>query len=180
MCRVGSILMTAPGCNHLRQSGWRDSAVGTHLGALITRCTSCKANQAFCGKLTIDKSLDPSGRSTSGRTSSTGHPLGSLYDRCKFCTSYESEICLADSIKQSLVDYNMALLTDDVRDYVQNEMDRTFQRAVDQAVKVFGPDGRSRDKALRTLDAEYQKASEEISRICGERQLAPYRELYGR
>jgi len=56
----------------------------------------------------------------------------------------------------------------------------TFQHAVDEAVKAYGIDGKARDKALRTLDAEYQKASAEISRICGEKQLAPYRELYGR
>lgn len=31
-----------------------------------------------------------------------------------------------------------------------------------------------------TVDSEYHKASAEISRLCGEKQLAPYRELYGR
>jgi hypothetical protein len=59
-------------------------------------------------------------------------------------------------------------------------VERAFQHAVDEAVKVYGPNGKSRDKALRTLDSKYQTASAEISRICGEKQLAPYRELYGR
>jgi hypothetical protein len=59
-------------------------------------------------------------------------------------------------------------------------VEHAFQHAVDEAVKAYGIDGKARDKALRTLDAEYQKASAEISRICGEKQLAPYRELYGR
>ncbi|KAI1268761.1 hypothetical protein F5Y18DRAFT_422987 [Xylariaceae sp. FL1019] len=191
MCRVGAILMT--GCNHVRQTGWEDAAVATHLSALITRCSSCENDQSFCGTLSIDKNGDAQPRGSGRRTSSARHrsssvqslsdsnrPLGSLDDKCKFCACYESEICLADHIKQSLMDYNMALLSDDARIFVQAEMDRAFQRAVDIAVRAYGPDGRSKDKAFRTLDSEYQKASAEISRMCGERQLAPYRELYGR
>jgi hypothetical protein len=43
---------------------------------------------------------------------------------------------------------------------------------VDEAVKAYGTEGKKREKALRTLDSEYQKASAEISRICGEKQYA--------
>lgn len=74
----------------------------------------------------------------------------------------------------------MALLFDEARLAVKAEMERAFQHAVDEAVTAYGIDGRGWDKALRTLDSEYQKASAEISRLCGEKQLAPYRELYGR
>lgn len=49
-------------------------------------------------------------------------------------------------------------------------MERAFQHAVDDAVKAYGIEGKGREKALRTLDSGYQKASAEISRICGEKQ----------
>ncbi|KAI0393526.1 hypothetical protein F5Y17DRAFT_308445 [Xylariaceae sp. FL0594] len=107
-------------------------------------------------------------------------PKNTLDGKCKFCTLYESEIRLADQIKQTLVDYNMALLLDHARVAVGAEMQRAFQHAVDEAVRAYGVDGKAREKALRTLDAGYHKASAEISRLCGEKQLAPYRELYGR
>ncbi|KAI1425295.1 hypothetical protein F5Y12DRAFT_379109 [Xylaria sp. FL1777] len=195
MCRVGTIIMTCPGCNHARQSGWQDSAVGTHLSDLITRCSSCKPGQTFCGKLIIDNGSHGQSSSSSGR--SRGVPQlpslasiiqpthgatakNALDGKCKFCTLYESEIRLADRIKQTLTDYNMALLLDEARVAIKAEMERAFQHAVDEAVKAYGIDGKGRDKALRKLDSEYQKASAEISRICGEQQLAPYRELYGR
>ncbi|KAI0549115.1 hypothetical protein F4679DRAFT_596071 [Xylaria curta] len=198
MCRVGTVIMTSHGCNHARQSGWQDSAVGTYLSDLITRCSSCKSDQSFCGKLTIDSGLNAQSRSSTRRRSS-GVPqppsLASLIQptpgaahstknalngKCKFCTLYESEIRLADHIKQTLTDYNMALLFDEARLTIQAQMEHAFQYAVDEAVRAYGIDGKGRDKALRTLDSEYQKASAEISRICGEKQLAPYRELYGR
>ncbi|KAI0109488.1 hypothetical protein GGR51DRAFT_511574 [Nemania sp. FL0031] len=197
MCRVSTVVMVSPSCNHARQSGWQDSAVVTHLSELITRCSSCKHGQAFCGKLIIDSG--PKTHSSSSSRRSAGVPqlpslasiiqptLGAarttrnaLEGKCKFCATYESEIRLADQIKQTLTDYNMALLFEEARLAVMAEMERAFQHAVDEAVRVYGIDGKSRDKALRTLDSEYQKASAEISRICGERQLAPYRELYGR
>ncbi|KAI1152198.1 hypothetical protein F4825DRAFT_326357 [Nemania diffusa] len=197
MCRVSAVIMTSPGCNHARQSGWQDSAVGTHLSDLITRCSSCKNGLAFCGKLTIDSGLSTQSRSSARRSAGVpqlpslasliqpipgaARPAKNTLDgKCKFCALYESEIRLADQIKQTLMDYNMALLFDEARIAVKAEMERAFQHAVDEAVRVYGIDGKSRDKALRTLDAEYQKASAEISRICGERQLAPYRQLYGR
>ncbi|KAI0444797.1 hypothetical protein F4803DRAFT_229004 [Xylaria telfairii] len=195
MCRVGTVIMNSPGCNHARQNGWQDSAVGTHLSDLITRCSSCKPDQSFCGKLTIDSGLN-SHSSSSARRSGVPQPpsLASLIQptpgaaptkktldsKCKFCTLYESEIRLADHIKQTLTDYNMALLFDEARLTVKAQMEHAFQYAVDEAVRAYGIDGKGRDKALRTLDSEYQKASAEISRICGEKQLAPYRELYGR
>ncbi|KAI0536464.1 hypothetical protein GGR58DRAFT_392024 [Xylaria digitata] len=194
MCRVGTVIMTSLGCNHARQSNWQDNAVATHLSDLITRCSSCKPDQSYCGKLTIDNSLNAQSSSSSRRSPRVPQPpsLASLIQptqaarpvdntldgKCKFCTSYESEIRLADHIKQTLTDYNMALLFDEARFAVKAEMERAFQHAVDEAVKAYGIDGKGRDKALRTLDSEYQKASAEISRICGERQLAPYRELY--
>ncbi|KAI0967684.1 hypothetical protein F4678DRAFT_445198 [Xylaria arbuscula] len=194
MCRVGTVIMTAPSCNHARQSGWQDIAVGTYLSHLITRCSSCKPDQTFCGKLTIDNR--PGAQSSSSTRRSRGPQLPSLASliqptlegppentldgKCKFCTNYESEIHLADRIKQTLIEYNMALLHDETRVAVKAEMERAFQHAVDEAVRAYGIDGKGRDKALRTLDSEYQKASAEISRICGEKQLAPYRELYGR
>ncbi|KAH8156111.1 hypothetical protein CIB48_g12136 [Xylaria polymorpha] len=218
MCRVGTVIMNSPGCNHARQSGWQDSAVGTHLSDLITRCSSCKPDQSFCGKLTIDSGLN-SHSSSSARRSGVPQPpsLASLIQptpgaaptkktldsKCKFCTLYESEIRLADHIKQTLTDYNMALLFDEARlavkaqskirlrivsqNYASSQpaklyllhLENAFQYAVDEAVRAYGIDGKGRDKALRTLDSEYQKASAEISRICGEKQLAPYRELYG-
>ncbi|KAI0415679.1 hypothetical protein F5X98DRAFT_212803 [Xylaria grammica] len=197
MCRVGPVIMNSPGCNHARQSGWQDIAVGTHLSDLITRCSSCKPDQTFCGKLTIDNGLNARSSSSSRRSLGVPQPpsLASLIQptpgaarpaentldgKCKFCATYESEIRLADHIKQTLTDYNMALLFDEARLAVKAEMERAFQHAVDEAVKAYGVEGKGRDKALRTLDSEYQKASAEISRICGERQLAPYRELYGR
>ncbi|KAI1170760.1 hypothetical protein F4777DRAFT_94927 [Nemania sp. FL0916] len=198
MCRVGTVLMTSPGCNHARQSGWQDSAVVEHLSHLITPCSSGKKSQKFCSKLSIDNGSSRHSSSSARRsgggvppppslaslmqpTSEMGHPAeNSLDGKCKFCASYESEIRLADHIKQTLSDYNMALLFDEARLVIQAEMERAFQHAVDEAVKAYGIDGKGRDKALRTLDSEYQKASAEISRMCGERQLAPYRELYGR
>ncbi|KAI0205034.1 hypothetical protein F4808DRAFT_413091 [Astrocystis sublimbata] len=187
MCRVGTVIMASPGCNHTRQTGWQDSAVATHLSHAITRCSSCKPDQYYCGKLSID-SGSSSRRSKPASVASLIQPTPSadysaqnaLDGKCKFCTLYESEIRLADHIKQTLTDYNMALLFDEARIAVKAQMEHAFQYAVDEAVRVFGIDGKSRDKALRTLDAEYQKASAETSRICGERQLAPYRELYGR
>ncbi|KAI1128257.1 hypothetical protein F5Y10DRAFT_178446 [Nemania abortiva] len=195
MCRVGAVIMTSPGCNHARQSGWQDSAVGTYLSELITRCSSCKHGQPYCGKLTIDSGLKTQSSSSTRRSAgvpqlpslasiiqpTAARPARNTLDgKCKFCTLYESEIRLADQIKQTLTDYNMALLFDEARLAVKAEMEYAFQHAVDEAVRVYGIDGKSRDKALRTLDSEYQKASAEISRLCGERQLAPYRELYGR
>ncbi|KAI8630568.1 hypothetical protein F5Y19DRAFT_50385 [Xylariaceae sp. FL1651] len=193
MCRVGTVIMTSSGCNHARQSGWQDSAVGTHLSEHITRCSSCQADQSFCGKLTIDGGLDIQSGSSPRRHSAapqppspaqsapdSGRSAGTLDGKCKFCTLYESEIRLADQIKQTLTDYNMALLSDEARVQIKAEMERVFQHAVDEAVKAYGINGKGRDKALRTLDSEYQKASAEISRICGERQLAPYQQLYGR
>ncbi|KAK5633145.1 hypothetical protein RRF57_008859 [Xylaria bambusicola] len=177
------------------RNGWQDAAVARHLSDLITRCSSCKPDQAFCGKLTIDNASNTQSSSSTRRSRGVppppslasliqptpGSPAKNTLDgKCKFCTSYESEIQLADHIKQTLRDYNMALLFDDARIAVQAEMERAFQRAVDEAVKAYGIDGKGRDKALRKLDSEYQKASAEISRICGEQQLAPYRELYGR
>ncbi|KAI1352223.1 hypothetical protein F5Y01DRAFT_96330 [Xylaria sp. FL0043] len=195
MCRVGTVIMTYPGCNHARQSGWQDAAVVTHLSHLITRCSSCKPDQAFCGKLTIDNGFNPPSSSSTRRSREVPQlpslasliqptpgaaPKNSLDGKCKFCTYYESEIRLADRIKQTLTDYNMALLQDEARVAVRAEMERAFQHAVDEAVVAYGIDGKGRDKALRTLDSEYQKASAEISRRCGEQQLAPYRDLYGR
>ncbi|KAI0404994.1 hypothetical protein F4802DRAFT_209558 [Xylaria palmicola] len=197
MCRVSTVIMNSPGCNHARQNGWQDDAVGTHLSHLITRCSSCKADQSYCGKLTIHGGLNTQSSSSTRRAPGVPQPpsLASLIQptpgvarpaqntlngKCKFCASYETEIRLADQIKQTLTDYNMALLFDEARLTVKAEMERAFQFAVDEAVRAYGIDGKGRDKALRTLDAEYQKASAEISRICGERQLAPYRELYGR
>ncbi|KAI0433472.1 hypothetical protein F5Y09DRAFT_74422 [Xylaria sp. FL1042] len=195
MCRVGTVIMAYPGCNHARQSGWQDAAVGTHLSHLITRCSSCKPEQSFCGKLTIDNGFNAQSSSSTRRSREVPQlpslasliqptlgtaPKNTLDGKCKFCTSYESEIRLADRIKQTLTDYNMALLLDEARVAVKAEMERAFQHAVDEAVVAYGIDGKGRDKALRTLDAEYQKASAEISRKCGEQQLAPYRDLYGR
>ncbi|KAI1360915.1 hypothetical protein F5Y08DRAFT_35974 [Xylaria arbuscula] len=194
MCRVGTVIMASPGCNHPRQNGWQDAAVGRYLSDLITKCSSCKHDQTFCGKLTIDSASTAQSNSSTRRSRvppppslasliqpTPGSPAKNTLDgKCKFCTTYESEIRLADHIKQTLRDYNMALLLDDARIAVQAEMERAFQHAVDEAVKAYGIDGKGRDKALRTLDSEYQKASAEISRICGEQQLAPYRELYGR
>ncbi|KAI0490108.1 hypothetical protein F4859DRAFT_180166 [Xylaria cf. heliscus] len=197
MCRVGTVIMTSPGCNHARQSGWQDSAVGTYLSDLITRCSSCKPGESFCGKLTIDSGLNAQSGSSTRRsgvpqppslasliqpTPSATRPAkdNTLDGKCKFCTSYESEIRLADHIKQTLTDYNMALLFDEARVTIKAQMEHAFQYAVDEAVRAYGIDGKGREKALRTLDSEYQKASAEISRICGEKQLAPYRELYGR
>ncbi|KAI1752511.1 hypothetical protein F4782DRAFT_119806 [Xylaria castorea] len=193
MCRVGTVIMASPGCNHARQSGWQDSAVGTHLSDLITRCSSCKPDQSFCGKLTIDSGRNAQSSSSTRRSSGVPQPPSlafliqpipptenTLNGSCKFCTLYESEIRLADQIKQTLMDYNMALLFDEARLTIQAQMEHAFQHAVDEAVRVYGIDGKGRDKSLRTLDSEYQKASAEISRICGEKQLAPYRELYGR
>ncbi|KAI1185793.1 hypothetical protein F5B17DRAFT_406348 [Nemania serpens] len=197
MCRVTTVIMDFPGCNHARQSGWQDSAVATHLSHLITRCSSCKQDQAYCGKLDIDSGVSSQARSSTRRSSGVPQPLSlasliqptpdaarpaqnNLDGKCKFCASYESEIRLADHIKQTLTDYNMALLFDGARITIKAEMERAFQHAVDEAVKAYGIDGKGRDKALRTLDSEYHKASAEISRLCGEKQLAPYRELYGR
>ncbi|KAI1816467.1 hypothetical protein GGS20DRAFT_537697 [Poronia punctata] len=197
MCRVGTVIMTSRGCNHARQTGWQDAQVANYLSSLINRCSACESNRPFCGKLAIDKSLDPpSPDSSAGRfsrgpqplslaslvqpTPDAGRPPNTLDGKCKFCSLYESEIRLADQIKRTLMDYNMALLLDDARTAIEAQMEQAFQHAVDQAVKAYGIDGKARDKALRTLDAEYQNASGEISRVCGEKQLAPYRELYGR
>ncbi|KAI3332293.1 hypothetical protein HD806DRAFT_188644 [Xylariaceae sp. AK1471] len=196
MCRVGTVIMTSAGCNHARQSGWQDSAVATHLSGLITRCSSCKPGQTFCGKLTIDSGLNGQSSSLTSRsprgplppslaslvqpTPDAGRPANTLDGKCKFCASYESEIRLADHIKQTLTDYNMALLFDETRLAIKDEMERAFQHAVDEAVKAYGIEGKGREKALRALDSGYQKASADISKICGEKQLAPYRELYGR
>ncbi|TGJ80988.1 hypothetical protein E0Z10_g7774 [Xylaria hypoxylon] len=168
MCRVGTVIMTSPGCNHARQSGWQDIAVRTHLSDLITRCSSCKPDQNFCSKLTID-SVNARSSSSSRRSPAVPQPpsLASLIQptpgaarpaentldgKCKFCTSYESEIRLADHIKQTLTDYNMALLLDEARLAVKAEMERAFQHAVDEAVKAYGVEGKGRDKALRTCE----------------------------
>ncbi|KAI1822419.1 hypothetical protein F4861DRAFT_390474 [Xylaria intraflava] len=198
MCQVGTVIMTSPGCNHARQSGWQDNAVGAYLSDLITRCSSCKPDQTFCGRLTIDNGLNSKFNAPTSRSSRAALPLSLaslvqhnpvldvnhqanvLNGKCKFCTSYESEIRLADHIKQTLMDYNMALLFDEARLAIKVEMEHAFQHAVDEAVRAYGIDGKAREKALRTLDSGYQKASAEISRICGEKQLAPYRDLYGR
>ncbi|KAI1435066.1 hypothetical protein GGR50DRAFT_353546 [Xylaria sp. CBS 124048] len=197
MCQVGTVIMTAPRCNHERQSGWQDEAVGTYLRGLITRCSSCKPDQTFCGQLTITNGRPSKSNSPSSRSQRMVLPMSlaslvqytppeadyrenALHGKCKFCAVYDSEIRLADQIKQTLMDYNMALLFDDARIAIQAEMERAFQHAVDEAVRVYGIEGKAREKALRILDSGYQKASAEISRICGEKQLAPYRELYGR
>lgn len=138
MCRVGTVIMTSPGCNHARQNEWQDNAVGTHLSDLITRCSSCKPDQSFCGKLTIDSGLNARSGSSARRSSGVPQPpsLASLIQptpgasplpkntldgKCKFCTSYESEIHLADHIKRTLTDYNMALLFDEARLAVKAE-----------------------------------------------------------
>jgi hypothetical protein len=131
MCRVGTVIMASAGCNHARQSGWQDSAVAAHLGGLIARCSSCKPGQTFCGKLKIDSSLNSQSGSSTARSPKsslppslaslvqsapdTDRPANTLDGKCKFCASYESEIRLADQIKQTLTDYNMALLLDDTR-----------------------------------------------------------------
>ncbi|KAJ2985211.1 hypothetical protein NUW58_g5656 [Xylaria curta] len=166
MCRVGTVIMVSPGCNHARQSGWQDSSVGTYLSELITRCSSCKPDQTFCGKLTIDSGLNAQSSSSTRRSPGVPQPpslasliqptpeasrtANTLNGKCKFCTLYESEIRLADHIKQTLTDYNMALLFDEARLAVKAEMERAFQYAVDEAVRAYGIDGKGRDKALRT------------------------------
>ncbi|KAI5925332.1 hypothetical protein F4810DRAFT_74411 [Camillea tinctor] len=184
MCRVGTITMAAAGCNHARQSGWQDEAVIGHLGYRIQQCDKKKKKKKqqqqhsdggqadiaagdFCDKLEIDAAL-PSG---------SAFPPA-LHGLCKFCASYESDIRLADQIKQTLTAYNMALLSDDARAEVAVEMDRLFQAAVDEAVTVYGPQGKKPETALRVLHREYQRASAEVSRLCGERQLAPYQGWY--
>ncbi|KAI1494390.1 hypothetical protein F5X96DRAFT_589591 [Biscogniauxia mediterranea] len=185
MCRVGVITMAAAGCNHARQSGWQDEAVIAHLGYRIQQCDKKKKKQKqqqqpqsdgeqvdlaagdFCDKLEIDAAL-PSG---------SAFPPA-LHGLCKFCASYESDIRLADQIKQTLMAYNMALLSDEARAEVVAEMDRLFQAAVDEAVTVYGPQGKKPETALRVLHREYQRASAEVSRLCGERQLAPYQGWY--
>lgn len=138
MCRVSTVIMTFPGCNHARQSGWQDSAVATHLSDLITRCSSCKHDQSFCGKLSIDSGPNSQARSSTRRSSGVSQPLSlasliqptpdtarpaknTLDGKCKFCASYESEIRLADHIKQTLTDYNMALLFDEARVAIKAE-----------------------------------------------------------
>lgn len=130
--------MDFPGCNHARQSGWQDSAVATHLSHLITRCSSCKQDQAYCGKLDIDSGVSSQARSSTRRSSGVPQPLSlasliqptpdaarpaqnNLDGKCKFCASYESEIRLADHIKQTLTDYNMALLFDGARITIKAE-----------------------------------------------------------
>jgi hypothetical protein len=124
--------MNFPGCNHARQSGWQDSAVGEHLSHLITRCSSCKRDRAFCSKLSIENGFNTRTNSSSRRsggvpqppslasliqpTPDVAHQAGNSLDgKCKFCALYESEIRLADHIKQTLLDYNMALLFDEAR-----------------------------------------------------------------
>lgn len=136
MCRVGTVIMVSPGCNHARQSGWQDAAVASYLSDLITKCSSCKPDQTFCGKLTIDNASTTQSSSSTRRSRGVPPPpsLASLMQptpsssakntldgKCKFCTLYESEIRLADHIKQTLRDYNMALLLDDARIAVQAE-----------------------------------------------------------
>jgi hypothetical protein len=134
--------MTSPGCNHARQAGWQDSLVGMHLSSLITRCSACKSDQAFCGKLTIDRSLDSQSGSSTGRSSrglqplslaslvqptpDASHSASTLDAKCKFCTLYESEIRLADQIKRTLVDYNMALLPDEARVMIEAQSKGTL------------------------------------------------------
>jgi hypothetical protein len=142
MCRVGTVLMASRGCGHARQSGWQDSAVGTHLSSLINRCSSCKPGQTYCGKLTIDSGLDtrsgfPTNRSKTGPqlpslasliqfTPDSGPPAYTLDGKCKFCTTYESEIRLADQIKETLVEYNMALLSNEARVAIKWESKTCF------------------------------------------------------
>jgi len=142
MCRVGTVVMTSPGCNHARQNGWQDSQVGMHLSSLLTRCSECKSGKAFCGKLSIDKSLDSQSGSSTGRfsrgaqplslaslvqpTPDAGHSASTLDGKCKFCTLYESEIRLADQIKRTLVDYNMALLPDEARVMIEAQSKGTL------------------------------------------------------
>ncbi len=141
MCRVGTVIMTSPGCNHARQSGWQDVAVGTYLNDLITRCSSCKPDQTFCGKLTINSGSNPQSSSSTRRLPGVPQPLSlasliqptprapaenTLDGKCKFCTSYESEIRLADHIKQTLTDYNMALLHDEARVAVKAQSETWF------------------------------------------------------
>ncbi|KAI1382447.1 hypothetical protein F4677DRAFT_401937 [Hypoxylon crocopeplum] len=180
MCRVGTIHMIAPGCNHVRQSGWQDSAVVTYLSFLIWPCEKCNPNRPFCSKFVIDSSLDDPGQTApfSDPTGAVTNIPNALAGKCKFCSSYDSDIRHADRIKQTLTRYNMALLSDVAKAEVGVEMEGAFQRAVDEAVLAYGVDGKKGDKALRVLDAEYRNVSDRIGRLCGEKQLAPYQDWY--
>ncbi|KAI1342529.1 hypothetical protein F5Y15DRAFT_307872 [Xylariaceae sp. FL0016] len=179
MCRVGTIYMIAPGCHHARQTGWQDSTVIRHLSSLVVPCAKCDPSRPFCSKLSIDTSLDDPSQLPPYGGSSSSSASHALAGPCKFCGTYRSDIRRAERIKQTLTQYNMALLTEPSRAQVGAEMDDAFQRAVDEAVYAYGMDGKKSDKALRVLDAEYKGASEKIGRLCGERQLAPYQEWYG-
>ncbi|KAI2619238.1 hypothetical protein GGR54DRAFT_603984 [Hypoxylon sp. NC1633] len=169
--------MTAPGCNHARQSGWLDSAVIKYLSFLVMPCEKSNPSRPFCSKLAIDASLDdPAQSSSSYATTTSLH--NALSGKCKFCSTYDSDVGRAEHIKQTLTQYNMALLFDEAKMEVGAEMEAAFQKAVDEAVLAYGPDGKKGDKALRVLDAEYKNATAEIGRLCGERQLAPYQDWY--
>lgn len=136
MCRAGTVFMTSAGCNHARQSGWQDDAVTKSLSGLITRCSSHTSRQTFCGKLTIDSAGSGSSPKRSRRGGQLPPSLASLVlspddeavagvntldGKCKFCTLYESEIRMAEQIKRTLMDYNMALLLDETRFLVEEE-----------------------------------------------------------
>ncbi|KAI0484951.1 hypothetical protein GGR56DRAFT_680902 [Xylariaceae sp. FL0804] len=177
--------MAAPGCNHARQAGWRDGDVLRELASLVVPCRGAGGGAAFCRKLVVDRSLDDGVLGDDDNGIVAAPTQNTLAGRCKFCSTYRTDIRRADPIKQALTQYNMALLSAEGRATAGAHMEAAFQRAVDEAALAYGPDpdadgsGRRADVALRVLDDGFRRAGAEVGALCGEKQLAPYQEWYG-